>query len=253
MEKVPESVGTKWKIICYIRQASHQTPLATAGSESFLNWGDGGCMVWLFAATAPEEEGEGRRGEGEETRASTHCHRKSTACTRRHTWTGTHKKEWKRNWNWSHIKRVGEIRENISYACTGLTTCQTCGGTDLASFGLQRNLIIVMFISWGDSFPPKDSDHLPSLTPTYRRRVHACGGRRHSRNTHSLLSRDKEVFASDLFPFPFVLALFESEERTEILAHGVVCLTLSRLCSSVFLWGLSSSSVTQRRSLTARH
>ena len=50
-------------------------------------------MVWLFAATAPEELAEGgregrREGRSEETRASTHCHRKSTACTRRHTWTG---------------------------------------------------------------------------------------------------------------------------------------------------------------------
>ena len=31
---------------------------------------------------------EGEEG-GEETRASTHCHRKSTACTGRHTWTKT--------------------------------------------------------------------------------------------------------------------------------------------------------------------
>ena len=38
-------------------------PLTTAaGSESFLNWGDGGYMVWLFAATAPGEVAARRKG-----------------------------------------------------------------------------------------------------------------------------------------------------------------------------------------------
>ena len=47
-----------------------------------------------------------------------------------------------------------------------------------------------------------------TLARTYLRRVHACGeGRRHRRKTRALRSRDKEVFASDLFPTPFVLAL----------------------------------------------
>lgn len=96
-------------------------------------------MVWLFAATAPEEGGEGRGREAKRQELAPIAIVNPLLAHRDILGLGSHKKVHKK----LKLKpprriqgrRVEVNRENILYTCTGLTTSQTLGGTDLARLG----------------------------------------------------------------------------------------------------------------------